>query len=120
MMYDVNYLENVGKVIMEQLYLKPMEIWAWGSQKFLYLERKVNGKTYPALMFSIRTPKIKRGGRVIISLNEGTDTYIVEAIKIYGGVENEIGKCTGVYFDELHDVINSLIETKETYKTVIF
>jgi len=117
---EEEYLKAVSKTIYQQLSVNKRELWAWGSKNFCYLERKVEDKSCPALIFTIRTPKVLRGGRVIISLDEGADEYIVEAIRIISGVEKLIGKQTGVFCDQLHGVINSLIEDKESYTKVLF
>lgn len=117
---EKNYVKNIADIIMEQLMTDRMEVCAWGSKNFFYLERNIEGKSYPALIFTIRTPKIKKGGRVIISYNEGVDTYIVEAVKMIKEKEILIGKKDDVYCDELHSVINSLIEDEETYRLVYF
>jgi len=117
---EKNYLKEVSQIILEQLKVKTTELWAWGAKDFVYLERTVDKMKCPALMFSIRTPKVLRGGKVIISLNEGADEYIVEAVRVRNGIETLIGKETNVYCDELHDRINSLIEDKETFCNAFF
>lgn len=117
---EPNHTREVADIILAQLRVIRTELWAWGAKNYTYLNRKVNDISCPALMFSIRTPKIQRGGRVIISLNEGTDTYIVEAIRVNGCKESLIGVREEVYCDELHNVINSLIEDEDTYTKVIF
>lgn len=119
MSIESSHLQEVAQIIRNQLYIRRFEMWAWGSNNFYCLEREVDGQKHPALKFSIRTPKVKRGGRIIISLNEGSDEYIVEALRISKGSEISLGKITGVHCNELHSVINSLIETEETYKQVI-
>ena len=111
----MEYTRAVAKTIFEQLRYKPMEVLAWGSKDFRPIEREFEGVKYPAIIFSIRTPKIRRGGRVIVSYNGGYDHYMVEAVRIIGGKENLIGSVDGVYVDQLHDVINSLIEDEDTY-----
>lgn len=119
-MMDKEYVKGIAETIKSQLYCNKMEVWAWGSKDFFYLEREHGEKKYPALMFSIRTPKLQRGGKVIISYNDGTDEYIVEAVRVIKGEETSIGKTEGVFCDQLHQVINSLIEDKETYAKVYF
>lgn len=115
-----NYTKEVAQIILNQLNVIRTELWAWGAKNYVCLNRKVEGMSCPALMFSIRTPKIQRGGRVIISYNEGTDTYIVEAIRVVKGEEKLIGINKEVYCDELHNAINLLIEDEETYLKVCF
>lgn len=113
--------KGIAKVILSQLKVNTPELWAWGSNNYVHIYRgESEEKMLPALMFTIRTPKVKRGGRVIISLNEGLDDYIVEAIRVHGKEEISLGKSEGVYFNELHRVINSLIEDEETYTKVTF
>ncbi len=114
------YLREVAETILQQLYIKKTELWAWGAKNFFFLEREIDGIKCPALMFSIRTPKIERNGRVIISLDQEADQYIVEAIRISKGIEKEVGQKTGIFCDQLHNAINSLIEDKETYTKVFF
>lgn len=113
------YIKEVAETIKKQLYANISEVWAWGSCDFYFLERKHDEETSPALMFSIRTPKIPKGGKVIISL-DWCDEYIVEAVRIINGKEFLIGKEKGVYAFQLHDIINSLIEDEESYKTIVF
>lgn len=117
---DTNYTKEVAQTIYAQLNVIKTELWAWGAKDYVYLNRKVENMSCPALMFSIRTPKIQRGGRVIISYNEGTDTYIVEAIRVTKGEEKLIGINKEVYCDELHNAINLLIEDEETYTKILF
>jgi len=119
-MNNKTYVKEVAETIRAQLNCNITEVWAWGSKDFYYLEREHNGVKYPALMFSVRTPKIKKGGRVIITYNDGADEYIVEAVRVVNGKEIPVGKREGIYFDQLHQVINSLIEDKETYTKVFF
>lgn len=118
--YEGDYIKEVAGTILSQLKVYQTELWAWGANNFLYREREVDGAIFPALMFSVRTPKIKSGGRVIISYNVGTDEYIVEAIKVIKDKETSLGIQHGVYCDSLHSVINSLIEDKKTYTQVLF
>lgn len=119
-MCNKNHVKEVAEIILNQLNSNLHEMWAWGATDYCYLEREVDGIKQPAFMFSIRTPKIKKGGRVIVSLNEGADTYVVEAIKIYKNKETLIGVVKDVYFDTLHSSINSLIEDKESFTQVFF
>lgn len=111
-MIKKDYLRSVTETIRKQLYCNIAEVWAWGAKDFFCLEREHNGVKYPALMFTVRTPKIKTDGRVIITYNEGTDEYIVEAVKASKGEISVLGKAEGVCCDQLHQIINSLIEDK--------
>lgn len=115
---EESYLKEISNTILSQLNIRRTEMWAWGAKNYYYLERSIEDDKYPAFQFSIKTPKIRRGGRVIISLDEGTDTYIVEAVRIFKGEEKIIGKKVGVFCDQLHDIINSLIEDEETYTNI--
>lgn len=117
---DKSYLKSVANIILDQLKVVRTELWAWGAKDYYYIEREIDGIKYPALIFTIRTPKVKKGGRVIISLNDGTDEYVVEAIRKSGAKEFPIGLINGVHAGELHDVINSLIEDKETMTNILF
>ena len=117
---EKNYTKEIAQTILNQLNVIKTELWAWGAKNYVYLNRNVESMSCPALMFSIRTPKIQRGGRVIISYNEGTDTYIVEAIRVVKGEEKLLGINKEVYCDELHNAINLLIEDEETYTKVFF
>lgn len=117
---DVNYRKEIASIIYSQLKMRIIELMAWGAKDFMSLNRTIDNESYPALIFSIRTPKVKRGGRVIISLNEGSDTYIVEAVKITGGKEKLLGIEKEVYCNELHNTINYLIEDEESYHKIFF
>lgn len=114
------YLQEVATIILQQLKANPIELIAWGAKNFCFLERTIGDKSYPALRFSIRTPLVRAGGRVIISYDEGCDSYIVEAIRVRAGKETLLGKVEDVHCFELHDIINSLIEDEESYKIVAF
>lgn len=118
-MQDSN-LKEIAQIILSQLNVRKTEMWAWGAKNYCYLERNINDNKYPAFQFSIRTPKVLRGGKVIISLDEGADEYIVEAIRMSKGIEKQLGKREMVHCGELHDVINSFIESEETYTKVYF
>lgn len=111
---------EVAKTILDQLLTNKTEVWAWGSKNFTSLNRSVDGLSHPALMFSVRTPKVKTGGRVIVSLDYATDTYVVEALRLNSSKEISLGIIKDVYCEELHNAINTLIEDKETYCSVIF
>ena len=117
---DKEYVKSVAETILAQLNYVKTEVWAWGSKDFMFLERDVDGSILPALIFSIRTPKVPKNGKVIISYALGEDTYIVEAVTIKNGVETKIGMIKDVYFDNLHSTINSLIETKDTMTVIDF
>lgn len=119
-MLDSSIINNVANVIHKQLMSDIIRVWAWGSKDFTAIERFVQDEYRPALVFSIRTPKIKRGGKVIISLNEGSDTYIVEALRIHGADVDIVGMKTDVFADQLYDVIDDLIEDEETYNLTTF
>lgn len=117
---EKSYVKKVADTILEQLKVVRTELWAWGAKNYYYIEREVEGVKYPALMFTIRTPKVKRGGRVIISLNDGSDEYIVEAIRVPGDKEFSIGIVKEIHAEELHSTINSLIEDEETKTLICF
>ncbi len=117
-MIDRNHVKEVSETIFNQLRSNPIEFFAWGSKNFYYMTREVNGEKYPALKFSVRTPKLKVGGRVIVSYNVSKDVSIVEAIRKKGDEETLIGKTEEVYCDQLHEAINDLIETEETLEMI--
>lgn len=112
---ESKYIKEIAEIILSQLQANRPELWAWGSKNFVYRDYIIDDNHYPSLEFQIKTPKIKKGGRVIISLDQGSDSYIIEARRKFGEKDTLIGRRTDVYCNELHSVINSLIEDKETF-----
>lgn len=116
----ITYVKDIAGVILSQLCANRMELMAWGSEEFICLDKEVNGYQMPTLSFKIRTPKVPKGGHVQISLNEGEDLYVVEAIQIEQGHIKSLGIVEQVYAEDLHYIINGLIEDKETMTQAIF
>lgn len=118
--FSPDYIYEVVQNILYQLKTNSRELIAWGSKGFTALEYEIDSQRYPTLRFSIRTPKVKSGGFVYIAYVPGYDTYIVQAVKVRGDKVTILGTQYDVYFDMLHDVINSLIEDPETYSQMFF
>lgn len=112
-------IKEVAQTILGQLNLNRMEVFAWGSKDFKAIYEQVDEEKLPGLMWSIRTPKIRKGGRVQILLNFN-DAYIVRAFRLINDERKDMVVESDIYFDQLHDVINSLIEDNETLNTIIF
>ena len=115
-----DYVTEVAQIILSQLLLDKNEVAAWRSTDFICFDKKIDGFDMPTLSFKIRTPKVPNGGYVQISLDEGRDVYVVEAIRITGPQKEQLGFLREVYCDELHMRIRDLIEDEESLKTIFF
>lgn len=114
------YVKEVADIILQQLRGNIIELAAWGSKDFMYFDKDIDGVKMPTLSFKIRTPKVKTGGYVQISLDEYEDLYIVEALRIHGSKRNQIGLVKSVNFEDLHIRIRDLIEDEESLKIALF
>lgn len=115
-------LLQIASTILQQI--KAGDKWSlvsWGARNkyALSTEKTELGYQLGGVRFDIRTPKIKRGGKVFVRLMVD-DTYTVQAFRYFGGKVTQIGETrSNVYFDELVPVIDSLIETEETQKLIV-
>lgn len=102
-------MKNVGLIILEQLKYRPLDLMAWGSTSFQYFSDKHFTDTphLGGLLFTVNGLKFK--GQVMIRLAPN-DTYIVEIGQLVKGEwEAKIQK-DEVYVDELHSIIDDLVE----------
>lgn len=106
---------DVGLTILNQIRMMDKDaLFAWGATEFVGLaeSHSEQKKHYGGLQFRIRTPKYKRGVRVIITLN-GLDTYDIQVVRIAGASVRVLDNADGVYADMLVDVLDELIDNKE-------
>lgn len=96
------------------------EVFAWETEDFTCFDKQIDGFDMPTLCFKIRTPKVPTGGFVLISLDEGLDLYVVEAIRINGSKREQLGFIREVYCDELHTRIRDLIEEEDSLTKAFF
>jgi len=109
---------NVGKTIFEQIkMLAPRPVlWSWGASKFqVFKENQIKGigEDYlGGLVFYARGFKHK--GHVFVTL-AGSDTYTVTIGHLRRGTVKPKKQVKEVYFDELVDTIDTLIEKQPNY-----
>jgi hypothetical protein len=95
----------VANEILRQI--KAQDFWAlgaWGYQKPLAI--KENG-CY-GVNFKVNGTKTKRGSSITITLN-AMDLYDVKLSRFYNGTLKVDGEVKDVYFDQLIEVIDSLV-----------
>lgn len=95
----------IANTIIQQI--KATDFWslgAWGAQKYVALPDGVR--------FKIRTPRVRSGGYVEIRLDEGLDLYNVRVIRVHGTTITELDSATGIYCDQLVEIIDGMIEYK--------
>ena len=98
--------QEVAKTIMSQI--KATDYWAlgaWGANNYIATEYKGMN----CLKFKVSGTKAKRGSWVIVSLNEGTDTYEVTIYRLLKGNFKIDNEAEGVYCDSLVQVIDGMV-----------
>ena len=110
---------TIANTIFEQIKaLTPQPVlWSWGASKFQAVsENQIEGigEFYlGALMFYVRGHKHK--GHVLVTL-AGNDTYTVTIGHVRRGKIKPKKQIKDVYFDDLSDIIDNLIEKQDNYK----
>jgi len=99
------YATEIKRQIVAQ---SPMALMSYAAQKFVAHGENDNRRA--ALEF--RVSGFKHKGLIRISLG-WNDLYTVEAIKVRKGEVKVCGSRDEVYFDELVEVLDSLIEGKQ-------
>ena len=116
----MNHQVEIAKTITEQIRATDHSaLAAWGAKNFVALQEgevaTVPGHRFGyvlgGLQFSIRTPKIQRGGKVLVYLTPN-DTYTVRAGRTVKYEWKDIEIAKDVYCDNLVAVIDSIIEDK--------
>lgn len=108
--------KQIATTILQQIMAADhWALGAWGCQQKIALNEGDQGERIGyilgGVMFKIRTPKIKQGGKVIVYLKPN-DTYTVRVVKIRGVKCTEVETVEGVYCDMLTSVIDGIIENK--------
>ena len=94
---------QVANTIRQQLIaFGQVKVWSWGARQW------VGGSNF--LQFRVSGHHFK--GRIKITLNS-MDLYDIQFIKLSGEVHNEVN---GVYFDQMTDIIDRVVERIEAYK----
>lgn len=110
MKYDKNEIMKTAEYIIKILNTQPLKVMSWGAKSLEYtvyndmmaLKFKVNGFLHK--------------GHVYVCYNEGTDLFEVFTVKGNGTVVKHVDD---VYFSELVDTIDSIVEkdcTDEEYR----
>ena len=107
----------VGKIIYSQIKsLTPTPVlWSWGATKFQAFNQnqiKGLGENLGGLIFFVRGMKHK--GHVVVSLGYD-DTYTVSIGHLKKGDIKPKKQVQGVYFEELPEIIDNLIEKQDNY-----
>ncbi|MCP3764573.1 hypothetical protein NLX67_19720 [Domibacillus sp. A3M-37] len=96
------YHIQIANTILDQI--RALDKWAlpaWGANEFNAVKNGVQ--------FKIKTPLYQRGVRVKITLN-GKDLYDIEVFRIHGPNLKVIETAEDVFFEDLTERIDSLIE----------
>lgn len=110
---ETNYVNEVARGIIATLKYTPTLLMSWGATEFC---AQIYEKM-PALKFSVNGFLFK--GTIVVALNEGADLYEVYCID---NQNNVVKSDDGVYFDELADVIDTMVEkngSQEEYNSKI-
>ena len=94
-------VNEIAKTILSQLFETPSTVFSWGAHNFA----AVVYKEQPSLIFTVHG--FLHTGMVVVSYNEGADTYSVYTIKPDGQVDKY---CTPVFFDTLASTIDGFVE----------
>lgn len=97
------FLIDTAKNICTILSYNQTVVMSWGAERF----RATTYKGMAALRFSVNGFLHK--GTVMVAYNEGADLFEIYCLNSKGAVVNS---ARGVYFDELTDRLDTMIETK--------
>jgi hypothetical protein len=109
---------QIAQTILDQIKtLTPMPVfWSWGATKFRAVRENqiqgINEDYLGGLLFYVRGMKHK--GHVFVSLALN-DTYTVTVGNVVKGQMKIKKQVNDVYFDELGDIIDELIERQDAY-----
>lgn len=98
---DKERVNEIARTILSQLFESPDVVFSWGAHNFA----AVTYKEQPSLIFKVQG--FLHTGMVVVSYNEGADTYSVCTIKADGQVDKY---CTPVFFDMLVSTIDGFVE----------
>lgn len=102
---------QVAQTIKNQIMAQ--DYWAlarWGANQYVGSEKE------KFLMFKCSGTNITRGGKIKISVIPGMDLYRVELFRIKGVECKLLAKAEGVYFFQLVEIIEGMLDgNKETY-----
>ena len=102
----------IAKTVLEQI--KSGDKWAlaaWGAKNAVAMaagKTDDGGYRLGGVTFAVNTPKLSHG-KVRVSLM-ANDTYTVESGRVRQGQWKSLGKKEDIYFDQLTETIDSLIE----------
>lgn len=109
---------QIAQTILDQIKtLTPSNVfWSWGATKFRAVKenqiQQINENYLGGLLFYVRGMKHK--GHVFVSLALN-DTYTVTIGNVIKGQMKVKQQIKEVYFDELGEIIDGLIERHEAY-----
>lgn len=93
--------KQIARTILDQIKtLDFFALGAWGANGYLALENGV--------VFKCSGSKIKRGGKVRITLN-GNDLYDIELFRIRGAKVTTLGTAKDIFCDDLVNQLDYLI-----------
>jgi hypothetical protein len=110
--------QYIAQTILDQIKtLTPAPVfWSWGPSKFRAVRENqiqgINENYLGGLLFYVRGMKHK--GHVLVSLALN-DTYTVTIGNVVKGQMKAKKQINEVYFDELSDIIDELIEKQDAY-----
>lgn len=109
---------QIAQTILDQIKtLTPSEVfWSWGASKFRAVRENqiqgINENYLGGLVFYVRGMKHK--GHVLVSLALN-DTYTVTVGNVIKGQMKIKQQINDIYFDQLGEIIDDLIEKQEAY-----
>lgn len=115
----MNYEKKIANEILQQIRaLTPTPVlWSWGASKWQIVKGnliKGIGEDYLAGLKFYCRGRIHKG-HVLVTL-AGNDTYTVTIGHVRKGVIKPIKQIKEVYFDELSNTIDELIEKQDNYQ----
>lgn len=102
---EAQYVNEIAQTILSQIKMttQPNVYWSWGAKGFV----ATIFNNMPALKF--RVSGLNYSGYVIVSLNEGSDTYEIYKMKVKTKETEKV--YDDVYCDQLGELLDKLIET---------
>lgn len=103
--------QDVAQGIIDVLNMDKMKMWSWGTSNLRIGTMMKDKIPMPALIFKVNGFQHK--GDVVIALNRGIDLYEVHLLQKKRVIKKSLDR---VYFDDLTDAIDRLVETGDLSK----
>lgn len=107
--------EYIAQTILQQIDASGGNpLMAWRARNYVSLEesKEDHGYVLGGIMFQITSHNLPVGGKVVVYLM-ADDTYTVRVCRIIKASVNDIKWVDGVYFDNLKDIIDHILNREE-------